>query len=92
MYIIKNKLSKNLVLSHKTKQFLNAKAVKSLYFSFIRSYLTYENVAWCRTSMNKTKKLFSKQKQATKIIPMPDIHWNLNSHEKNETFKYSKYL
>ena len=32
--------------------------------------------------MNKTKKLFSKQKQTIKIIPMTDIHRNLNSHEK----------
>ena len=32
--------------------------------------------------MNKTKKLFSKQKQAIKIIPIADIHGNLNSDEK----------
>ena len=31
---------------------------------------------------NKTKKLFSKQKQAIKIKPMADIHANLNSDEK----------
>ena len=59
--IIENKLSKNLGLLHKAKQFLNAKAMKSLYFSFIHSYLTYGNVAWCSTFMNKTKKLFGKQ-------------------------------
>ena len=56
--------------------------MKSLYFSFIHSYLTYGNVVWCSTSMNKTKTLFSKQKQAIKIIPMADIHTNLNSDEK----------
>ena len=32
--------------------------------------------------MNKTKKLFSKQKQAIKIIPMTHIHGNWNSNEK----------
>ena len=33
--------------------------------------------------MNKTtKKLFSKQKQAIKILPMTDIYANLNSDEK----------
>ena len=37
--------------------------------------------------MKKTKKLFSKQKQATKIIPMADIHANLNPDEKI-TFRY----
>ena len=82
--IIENKLSENLGLLHKAKQFLNAKAMKSLYFSLIHSYLTYENVVWCRTSMNKTKKLFSKQKQAIK--PTAEIHGNLNSDEKNGTF------
>ena len=80
--LIENKFSKNVGLLHEAKQFLNAKAMKSLYFSFIHSYLTYGNVAWYRNSMNKTKNLFSKQKQTTKIIPMTDIHANLNSDEK----------
>ena len=58
--------------------------MKSL-FSFIHSYLTYGNVAWCDTSMNKAKKLFSKQKQAIKIIkimPIANIHADLDSDEK----------
>ena len=53
--VIENKLSKKLGLLHKAKQILNAKAMKSLYFSFLHSYLTYGNVVWCSTSMNKTK-------------------------------------
>ena len=40
----------------------------------------------------QTKKIFSKQKQAIKIISMTDIYRNLNSDKKNETFTYSKYL
>ena len=36
--VIENKLSKNLGLLHKAKQFLNAKAMKSLYFSLIHIY------------------------------------------------------
>ena len=32
--------------------------------------------------MNKTKELFSKQKEAIKIIPMVEIHENLSSDEK----------
>ena len=56
--------------------------MKSLYFSFIHSYLTYGNVAWCSTSMNKTTKLFDKQKQAMKKIQMAAIHAHLNSDEK----------
>ena len=61
--IIEIKLSKNLGLLHRAKQFLNSKAMKSLYFSFVHIYLTYGNVVWCSTSMNKTKKLVNKNKQ-----------------------------
>ena len=64
--IIENELSKNDSLLHKAKRFLNGKAMKSSYFSFIHSYLTYGNVAWCSTSVSKTKKLFSKQKASKK--------------------------
>ena len=41
------------------------------------------------------QKLFSKRKQAINIIPMADIHRNLNSYEKiyiNIFTLYSKYL
>ena len=70
--IIQNKLSKNLGLLPKGKHLLNAKAMKSLYFSLIYSYLTNQNLVWCSSSINKTKKLFGKQKQAIKIIPMAE--------------------
>ena len=50
---------KNLGLLCKAKPFLNAKAMKSLYFSFFHSYLTYGNIAWYSTSMAKLKKIFS---------------------------------
>ena len=80
--IIESNLSKNLGLLRKVEQFLNAKAIKSIHFSFIHNYLTHGNVAWCSTSMNKTKRLFSKQKQARKIIPIANIYANLNSDEK----------
>ena len=44
--------------------------------------MTYGNITWCSNSINETKKLFSKQRQAIKIIPMADIHPSLNSDEK----------
>ena len=37
---LENKLLKNLGLLYKAKPFLNAQAMKSLYFSFFHSYLT----------------------------------------------------
>ena len=58
--------------------------MKSLYFSSIYRYLTYGNFAWCGTSLNKTKKLFSKQEKAIEITLMADIQGNLNF---DETFR-----
>lgn len=55
--------------------------MKSLCFSIIYGYFNYENVAWRNNSMNKTKRLFSKQKKTMKIIPMAYLHANLNSNE-----------
>ena len=52
------------------KTFLNAKGMKSLYFSFFHSYLNYGNIAWCNTSMKNITKLCSKQKQAIKALSM----------------------
>ena len=79
---LENKLSKNLSLLYKAKPFLNAKAMKSLYFSFFHSYLTYGNIAWCSTSMAKLKKIFSKQKQAMKTISVTSLDYkNLKSEE-----------
>ena len=79
---LENKLSKNLGLLYKAKPFLNAKAMKSLYFSFFHSYLTYGNIAWCSTSMAKLKKIFSKQKQAMKTISVTSLDYkNLKSEE-----------
>ena len=51
--LVENKLSKNLGLLHKAKNYLNKKSMVSLYYSFIHSYLSYGNIAWCSTSMAK---------------------------------------
>ena len=69
--LVENKLSKNLGLLHKPKNYLNKKSMVSLYYSFIHSYLNYGNIAWCSTSMTKLKKLLSKQKQALRTILIP---------------------
>ena len=69
--LVENKLSKNLGLLHKAKNYLNKKSMVSLYYSFIHSYLNYGNITWCNTSMAKLKKLLSKQNQALRTIPIP---------------------
>ena len=79
---VEHKLSKNLSFLYKAKPFLNAKAKKSLYFSFFHSYLTYGNIAGCSISMTKLKKIFSKRKQAIKTISMTSLDSeNLKSEE-----------
>ena len=69
--LVENKLSKNLRLLRKAKNYLNKKSMVSLYYSSIHSYLNYGNIEWCSTSMTKLKKLLSKQKQALQTIPIP---------------------
>ena len=78
-----DQLSKNLSILYKAKPFLKAKAMKSLYFSYFHSYLTFGNIAWCcSTLMPKLKKIFSKQKQAIKTISMTSLDYKyLKSEE-----------
>ena len=65
---IENKISKHLGLLYKAKRVLNMNALKSLYFSFIHSYLNYGNIVWASVTQTKLKKLASKQKQAIRIF------------------------
>ena len=58
-----NKLSKKSGLLYETKPFLNAKAMKSLYFSFFHSYLKYGNIGWSSRPMSKLNIIFSNQEQ-----------------------------
>ena len=43
--LVENKLSKNLGLLHKAKNYLNKKSMVNLYYSFIHGYLNYGNIA-----------------------------------------------
>ena len=40
-----NKIAKTIGLLHRVSQFLNEDSLKTLYFSYIHSYLNYENIA-----------------------------------------------
>ena len=66
--ILENKISKNLGLLYKARTLLNENCLKSLYFSYIHSYLNYANIAWASTNKTCLKSLFSKQKQAIRIV------------------------
>ena len=65
---IENKISKNIAMLYKVKALLNLKSLKSLYFCFVHSYLTYCNIAWASTNHTKLKKLYNKQKHACRVI------------------------
>ena len=90
--ILENKLSKNLGLLYKSKHFLNANGMKSLYYSFFHSYLNYGNIAWCSTSMTKIKKLYSKQKQAIKALSMTSEDYSGLKIEDMMKKWYSRHL
>ena len=57
-----------MALLYKAKRVLNMNTLKSLYFSFIHSYLNYGNIVWASVTETKLKKLASKQKQAIRIF------------------------
>ena len=78
---LENKLPKNLGLLYKVKPFLNTKAMKSPYFSFLHGHLTYGNIAWCSTSMTKLRNIFSKQKQAIKTISVTSLDYKILKSE-----------
>ena len=68
IHYIENKISKNIGLLYKAKFLLNQKCLKSIYFSFIHSYINYANIAWASTTQTKLKKLFRCQKHVSRII------------------------
>ena len=66
--LVENKLSKNLGLLHKAKNYLNKKSMVTLYYSLIHTYLNYGNIAWCSTSMTKLKKTFILAKTSNHVL------------------------
>ena len=66
--LIENKVSKNVSVLYKANKLINSKCLRSLYFSFIHSYINYANIAWASNNKTNLKKLFGKQKQAARII------------------------
>ena len=66
--LIENKVSKNVGILYKASKLINSKCLRSIYFSFIHSYINFANIAWASTNKTNLKKLFGKQKQAAPII------------------------
>ena len=65
---VENKLSKNIGLLYKAKQLLDNESLKSIYFSYIHSYLNYANIPWASTNPTKLKKIHYLKKRVAPII------------------------
>ena len=68
MQLIENKVSKNVGVLYKASKLINSKCLRSIYFSFIPSYINYANISWASTNKTNLKKLCRKQNQASRII------------------------
>ena len=75
MKLTENKITKNIGILYKARPYLNKKALLCLYFSYIHSYLNYENTAWCSTNRTFMKKL---QSQRTTLLELSFKKTNLH--------------
>ena len=90
---VEAKVSKSIGIIAKARKYLNLKALKSLYFSFIHPYITYGNVAWASTFRTKLQKIYRLQKRAIRVMthssrithsrPLMQEHSILNVYEVN---------
>ena len=69
---IESKVSKILGILYKARTYLNLNSTKQLYFSLVRSYLSYRNIVWARTNKRKLNTLHRRQKHASLIIYLKD--------------------
>ena len=53
--VVENKVSKNIGILLKAKNIFSKGGSKTLYFSFVRSYLNYENIALGSITQTKLK-------------------------------------
>ena len=65
---ISSKVSKCIGIIYKAREFLSKHNSKQLYFSFIRSYINYANIAWASTHKSKLECLYRHQKHAARLI------------------------
>ena len=66
IHAIEKKLVKNIDLLYRLKQFFDKKSLKTIYTSYIHSYLNYTNIAWASTYFTKLKTINYQQKTCSK--------------------------
>ena len=84
---VKNKISRALFALRQVKNFLNQKALLSLYTATIHSHLTYGIQIWGCANKATLNEIFKKQKQAIRIVN----NSNYNAHTE-PLFKQCKVL
>ena len=81
--IVENKLAKNIALLYRVNQYLNESSLKTVYFSYIHSYLNYANISWASTYPTNLKRIHLKQKHASCIFYSKDKFTNSKPLLKN---------
>ena len=72
--LVENKISKNIGKLYRTSLYLDKESLKSIYFSFIHSYISYCIIVWESTSKTKLIRILTKQKHAFQIIYNKSIY------------------
>ena len=65
---IGKKLAKNIGLLYKARVLLDKESLKTIYFSYIHSYLNYAKIAWASTYFTKLKPIHYQQKHAARTV------------------------
>ena len=76
--LLENKIAKNVGILYKSKFILNQKRLKSIYYAFIHSYISDDNIAWGSTHQTKLRKFHLKQKHAVRIDKHTLGHYSRN--------------
>ena len=68
IHIIEKKLAKNTGLLYCATQLLDEESLKTIYFSYVHSYLNYDNIAWVSTYYTKPNKMHYQQSMQRNIF------------------------
>ena len=97
-----NKLAKNIGLLYWVRQFPDNESLKTIYFSYIHSYLYYAKTARASTYFTKLETIHYQQKHAARIIfnedilthsrPLCSMLYQINLYQHaNFMYKFQKY-
>ena len=67
IHTIEKKLAKNIWLLCQANHILDNESLRTIYFSYMHSYLIYANISWSSTYFTKLKTLQYQQKNVARI-------------------------